>query len=211
MPTTTEALNKAKHALFGLTVNQLAGRAGCAAPPAADTDSPVRDHAGAQFLSGVRDAVWDLLSDLDTDDLMRLAADPSDVGWVDDDGRVHEIADGAPSVYTYRRWAQFVDLAAFTEDTTDLAGENADVTSLAGIALYQIAERLAYALLTEAAEALAGELDDDEDGRFLVYRVDEDGRPVENRFFETRTAAYDFYAQCDKNDWMGVFLRPAAD
>ena len=63
----------------------------------------------------------------------------------------HEIADGAPSVYTWERWQEFVDLAAWREDPDDL-GAGDDMTERAGVCLYIIAERLAKALVQYAVE-----------------------------------------------------------
>ena len=74
-----------------------------------------------------------------------------------------ELVDGAPSVYTAERWAEFVDLAAYNEDGADLGGFPSDLTDAAGVALYMIAERLAWALLREYAETLAEWIAEHED------------------------------------------------
>lgn len=115
---------------------ELAADAGCASP---DTDT----SPGAQLLTSVRD------------DVLEAVADGSLVPGEDDDaGRIHEIADGAPSVYTARKWAEFVDLAAYREDPSELLGGDAsDMDKAASVCLYIIAERLANTLLTELAEA----------------------------------------------------------
>lgn len=99
-------------------------------------DSPA--SAGAQFLMSVRDAVVE-----------EIEANGVE-GWED---RIFEIADNAPDVYTAKRWAEFVDLAAYNEDISEYGDCGDDLTKAAGVALYVIAERLATALFTEAAEA----------------------------------------------------------
>jgi hypothetical protein len=98
------------------------------------------DSAGAKFLTAVRDAYVEHVEYKGED------FDPSeDIGDV-----AHEIADGAPDVYTHTRWMEFVDIAAYHEDISDLMPETGDdLTKAAGVALYMIAERLVYALHAE--------------------------------------------------------------
>jgi hypothetical protein len=105
---------------------ELARIADCASPDT--SDSP-----GAKFLLGVRDAVVDELTH-------SHAADGYDLADI-----LTEIAENAPSVYTHERWQEFVDLCAYTEDVTEF-GSELTMTSLAAIALHQIAYRLAAAL-----------------------------------------------------------------
>jgi len=109
----------------GLSVNQLVKLADCASPDS--MTSP-----GAAFLESVRDAVADTI-------------EPD--GTLRDDSR-HEIADGAPDVYTVTRWAEFVDLAAYQEEP-DCGEWPSDLTDAAGVALYQIAARLISAILDD--------------------------------------------------------------
>jgi hypothetical protein len=120
-------------ALKELTVWQLARMADTADPDALDS-------AGAKFLVHVRDAYVEHVEYKGED------FDPSeDIG-----DTAHEIADGAPDVYTSTRWAEFVDLAAYQEDVSELMPEAGDdLTGAAGVALYIIAERLIYALHAE--------------------------------------------------------------
>ena len=94
---------------------------------------------GAAFLRDTRDAF------LEAWELGRFDRE-------DDGDVIHEIADGAPDVYTTGRWGEFVDLAAYHEEPE--AGEwgTDDLTRIAGIALYQIAERLCCRLLAELRE-----------------------------------------------------------
>jgi hypothetical protein len=114
----------------------------------ADCASPDgRDTAGAVFLLRVRDVVVEEWGNCDGE-------------WDDDDG-YHEVADDAPSIYTATRWAEFVDLAAYREDP-DLGEWPGDLTDAAGIALYQIANRLAIALVEELRD-LTDNLEDDDD------------------------------------------------
>jgi hypothetical protein len=124
------------------TAHQLSGDADCASP-----DSPT--SAGAHFLTNVRDNVVERVEGFDADDLEALR---SEVGTVQD--VVSEIADEAPNVYTYTLWAQFVDLAAYNEDPTELGANGSDMEGSARVCLYLVAERLAQALFTEIHEAL---------------------------------------------------------
>lgn len=98
----------------------------------ADPDTSV--SPGAKMLMGVRDSVLEAI----------------DYGSItledfDDNGQIHEIADGAPSDYTHARWAQFVDLAAWMEEP-EMGEWPENLDQVAGIALYQIADRLAHRL-----------------------------------------------------------------
>jgi hypothetical protein len=110
----------------------------------ADVSSPDSlESAGAEFLAHVRNSVIESLEyaasehpDYDVLDLTASIRDDS-----------HEIADGAPSTYTYTRFQQFVDLAAWQEDISELTDGSTDMEAMAGIALYIIAERLVNALL----------------------------------------------------------------
>ena len=102
------------------------------------------DSAGAKFLTSVRDSVVEAINS------GTIALDDS----ADNSDTTHEIADGAPDVYTHTRWVEFVDLGAYREEPE--TGEwPSDLFDLAGAALYQIAERLIYALIQESiSEAL---------------------------------------------------------
>lgn len=106
------------------TANMLARLADCASP-----DGP--ESAGAQFLISVQDSVNEVFEYEVTEDT------------------VSEIADGAPDVYTHTMWAEFVDLAAYNEDPTELGADGSDMEKCARICLYMIAERLAQALISE--------------------------------------------------------------
>lgn len=106
-------------------VYKLADMAGAASP-----DS--KTSPGAEFLTGVAESFQEAV----------------DNGWFDEDS-VHEIADGAVPVYTHEMWKTFVDLAAWQEDVEH---DDLDMTAQAGMALYQIAQRLVEALAAEREE-----------------------------------------------------------
>lgn len=120
--------------LKGLSMYALAVAADCSMPDSSES-------AGAAFLRNVRDDV-----------LEQFEYDP------DNEDVLHEIADGAPSVYTSTRWQEFVDLQAYHEDPTELGCDGSDMLQAAAVCLYIIAERLAGAIWTELQEAR------DEDG-----------------------------------------------
>lgn len=116
----------------------LAQEAGCAEP-----DS--RDSAGAEFLIGVRDAVVEILEE-----------DPANDDW-------HGVADDAPSIFTRRRWLEFVDLCAYEEEPEIVSWPD-DLTDAAAVALYQIADRLAYAL----ADQFEAKVEDEDPRRWAT-------------------------------------------
>lgn len=121
-----------------LTAFELAGMAGCGTPDSSES-------AGARLLAGVRDAV------VEAAEAGRLGAESAE----DAIDVAHGIADAAPDVYTHTRWQEFLDLCAYQEEP-EIDGEwPANLTDAAAVALYQIARRLAEALLTE--------LDDEDD------------------------------------------------
>jgi len=108
----------------------------------ADCQKSNGEH-GTRFLTAVRDAYVEHVEYKGED------FDPSE----DISDTAHEIADGAPDVYTSTRWAEFVDLAAYHEDISDLMPETGDnLTKAAGVALYIIAQRLVYALHAELTD-----------------------------------------------------------
>lgn len=108
-----------------LNVYQLTTLADCGRPESS------RGH-GAQFLECVQ---ADTIDAIERGEL--------------DERRVHEISDGAPSVYTHERWVEFVDLCAYQEDVREYVTDESNPTSMAGVALYLIAERLVRALAIE--------------------------------------------------------------
>jgi hypothetical protein len=130
-----------------MTVYTLARLADCAEP---DTD----ETAGADFLR---------YTARDTAEHIAYVDDVRDIDVCD---AAHDIADGAPSVYTAHRWAQYVDLAAYTEPIADDYGADVytDPTAGAGVALYAIAHRLTCALIEHAIETVNDYLDGFVDG-----------------------------------------------
>ena len=140
-----------------LNAFSLANMANCAYP---DDD----ESAGARFLVSVRDAITEAI---ESGTFGPFPA-PRDATTV------VEIADNAPDVYTYTRWQEFSDLQAWNE-TPELGEWPDDLTATAGVALYQIAERLCYALLQEWREALP---DDDEDDEVTDDDADDGTMPA---------------------------------
>ncbi|MGE4426060.1 MAG: hypothetical protein AB7G37_06390 [Solirubrobacteraceae bacterium] len=129
------------------TVWQLARLAGCMNPDS--LTSP-----GAGFLEQVARDTADRLAELaaEGDDL-----DPETIA----SDEAHMIADGAVPVGTYAIWVAFTDLGAwealdeYLEDsgTTEVSNDHGDgMTARAALGLFLVAERLAVALIEEAAE-----------------------------------------------------------
>ncbi|QDK03791.1 OCR-like antirestriction protein [Streptomyces phage Werner] len=116
----------------------------------ADTMEP-DDHnsAGALFLASVRDSVIERVEwEVEHNELTLVEAAEE----VRDGDALGEIADGAPSVYTYDAWKQFVDLGAFREDLEPHELKMSELDKVAGIALYHVAYRLASVLLEQIIE-----------------------------------------------------------
>jgi hypothetical protein len=125
---------------------------------AADVALPDKpDSPGAKFLIHVRDAVLEAV-EWEIDQGRELAEAVEAVR----DGGIHEIADGAPDVYTYQRWQEFVDLAAWQEDISEYGDMGDDLTGAAGVALYMIAERVTVAILDDLEPDEDDEDDEDE-------------------------------------------------
>lgn len=129
--------------LTGLKVYELASLADCGSPAEGRSRYRRAWSPGAKFLSDVRDAVVEGI---------RCGNITDDDSW-DDRGIAHEIADNAPDVYTYGRWREFTDLAAWQEENELGEGWGDDLTQAAGVALYQIADRLVHALVEAWREA----------------------------------------------------------
>lgn len=120
----------------------------------ADCGSPDSlESAGMAFLTSVRDAVVEGIED--------GTFEPDGDGRDDDNGAVHAIADGAPSIYTHTLWKQFVDLCAYQEEP-EFGEWPDDLEKAGGIALFQIAERLVYAILREWRDGLDRAAEDDD-------------------------------------------------
>lgn len=112
----------------------------------ADTHSPdSSESVGAGFLTRVRDSAVESITDTHE---TYPDFDGETLGdWLLNNGSISEIADNAPSIYTHERFQQLVDLCAYQEDVSELAGDETDMEKLAGVALYMVAERLVNALL----------------------------------------------------------------
>ena len=127
-PNTTTALNDVRE----MTVYTLANYVSDITGNTVTEGSP-----GAKFLGHVRDAVIEALewkAENNDQDLAHAA------GVLRDDS--HELADAAVPVYTYDRWITFVDLTAWQVDVSEYTGGGEDMTTLAGIALYEVARQL---------------------------------------------------------------------
>lgn len=147
-----------------LTTWHLANLAGCGSPdrsdrigcaPPADL-STVQPSPGAKFLRSVADDTAVRIAYHFADDDPRQY-DPADLADMLAE-ELAEVADAAPSVYTFTRWQEFTDLAAWQEDAAELGASTDDLTGAAGVALYMIAERLTLALVESWAEELAAEV-----------------------------------------------------
>ncbi len=146
--TITDTMATAITGMRELNAWHLTTMADCAPPDS--VESP-----GAALLLSVRDntleAVGSALEDGDTPESIRFGDD------------IHEIADNAPSVYSYTLFQQFADLGAWQEDISEWDGLT-DMEQGARQALYQIAERLVYSIVNELQDAYnADELSADED------------------------------------------------
>lgn len=131
-------------ALTSLNPYDLASMVGCGQPSEGRTRRRRKWSPGAVMLASVRDSVVEAIRG--------GQITPENYGSYGMDVMA-EIADGAPDVYTHGRWLEFVDLAAYQEEP-DAVGEWPDsLTDAAGIALYQIAERLCVALVDAWIEA----------------------------------------------------------
>lgn len=111
----------------------------------ASPDSP--RSAGAQFLMDIRDAVIEGIKD--------ETFTPG--GEHDYNGAVHQIADNAPDVHTYPKWQQFIDLAAWEEDLEISLDAGLTMDEMASLALCNIAQRLAGAILAEFDQLEGGD------------------------------------------------------
>jgi hypothetical protein len=134
--------NRAEHDETGTsnarTVWELARIAECSDP---DTDS----SPGADFLRHVENSVKEALAYGHEQDY-----DVTDEDW--QSSTASEVADQCVPVYTHNLWVTFVDLAAYSEDVSELGMESVptdELEKLPSLALYMIGERLALALFSE--------------------------------------------------------------
>lgn len=133
----------------------------------AGVSSPDRtDSLGAEFLDSVRD---DFVTAVEEGRIFWEAPDGRD-GHQGDDEReersdvIHQIADSSPESHTYRMWRQFVDLCLWDEDIDDLvSGDTPDMTHMAHMSLFVVAERLLSALCAELDSDCATDDDEEDD------------------------------------------------
>ena len=114
---------------------RMSNAAGCGRPDSLES-------AGAGYLLGVRDAIFEHIDGIGTE-------------WYDDtldafiDNSLVEVVDNIVPIYTSEIWATFVDLAGYLEDMNEIASTDSDMEARAHIALYLIGERLASALIID--------------------------------------------------------------
>lgn len=129
----------------GLTAYSLANLADTQCPDSLESE-------GSAFLMSVRDDVIEQIEWYNNGDYADAEDAVQLVDSLKDLDAFTNIPDEAPSIYTYTRFRQFTDLAAWQEDLEELAGDEKDMEKLAGIALYMIAERLVNGLLDAVAD-----------------------------------------------------------
>lgn len=116
----------------------------------ADCMSPdSTESAGFEFLTSVRDDVLERL-----DEWSREARDNNLERWCQDCDIAYAVASEAPDYRTYFKWLQFADLGAWQEDFEGEYGDIRDMDDAASWALYEIARRLAEAIIGILAEAI---------------------------------------------------------
>jgi hypothetical protein len=105
------------------------------------------------MLDSVRSATIDAIDYADTDSTDDIRAIETS-----------EIADSGPSVYTHACWSQFVDLGAYREDISEWGEpDGSDLESIARLALYMVADRLARAIIEYVADTIDSDDSDSAD------------------------------------------------
>jgi hypothetical protein len=131
--------------------------------------SPENDE-GKAFLIDIRDAVIEATTEYDPEDWGREMVE-------DYAGRATEIADGAPNVYTWRKWQQFIGVAGWREDISDYemshdaVGYAGAMDAGASVALFAMARRLVSALAEHVTPS-------DDDDAVVFSPVNNDGYPA---------------------------------
>jgi hypothetical protein len=101
-----------------------------------------------EFFVHVRDAVLDRTDEISADNWGPLMVE-------DYDGSAHEIADRAPSIYTYRLWQQFVGVRGWEENLDEYGVDLLnDMGKAAAVSLYIIAGRLVSVLAAAIGETI---------------------------------------------------------
>jgi hypothetical protein len=116
-----------------------------------DINTAERDNEGASFLAGVRDAVIEQAGYIAPADWAREMCNGGEMA--------HEIADGAPNVYTAVKWGQFYGVYGWDWDASDLIDPAAGMDAAAGVVLYDIARHI----IADIADDIQGLIDDADD------------------------------------------------
>lgn len=132
-------------------VNEIKSRSAYALSRQAEVEAPdSKTSAGADFLDTVRGAVLDQVqfhAIKGGEELSTVAERLEEDAW--------EIATSAVPEVSVERWDIFRDLAAWTEDVSDILNNSKTITGLsdlAGLVLYGIADRLVRSLLRDIKE-----------------------------------------------------------
>ena len=141
-------------------------------------DVSPENEEGKSFLTGIRDAVIEATEEYDPEDWDRELVE-------DYSGRATEIAEAAPDVYTWRKWQEFVGLAAWQEDLSeygmpeDFGGYHGVLDARASLALFAMAGRLVSALAKEIAPSDDDEPEPEPEPEPVVFSpVPNDGYPA---------------------------------
>lgn len=181
-----------------MTIDEMRDASAYTLAEMAQCESPdTNGSPGAKFLISVRDEVVRAIEG------RRITLDD-----FDDHGQCHGIADDAPSIWTHERWRQFVDLGAYNEEPEIDDAWPTDLNQAAGIALYQIADRLTRELCQawregwecpvcgEGVGGPSGCTDDEDDGcqnearhliRMVAERMDAKGTQTAVEALPVRT------------------------
>lgn len=124
-------------------INGLANRADCSA----------RTEEAESFLHLIRITVLEQVSEIDAGDWQREMVE-------DYSGRAHQIADGAPDVYTHTMWEEFVGTAAWTVEIDYEEQAESSMEDRARVRLYEIARILVNSLASEIADSLIDEYEE---------------------------------------------------
>lgn len=114
---------------------------------------------GAKWLDTVRREALDIIEHAIEPEGVRLVGDEAvdALRYLLDEGTTsHEVADSNVPIHDRHRMQVLVDLAAEREDLSEYYGETeglVSIVSLAGTALYVVAERLVATLFTDALHA----------------------------------------------------------
>lgn len=130
----------------------------------ADVNSPdSKESPGVRLLVRVQDYANGADADVLLESIRDFVADGNDadgytVNDLPEDVRdtMSEWADSCVQIYTYPMWQEFVDLCLWTEDVQGTLGypEDGDLTKIAMLAEFLVAERLMGVLLAERAQRL---------------------------------------------------------